>query len=92
MLVLPGRCQVIAGDALASVPDGADAYIISRVIHNWDDARSITILRNCNRAIVETGRLLLVEGVIRSGNEPDITKLIDLQHDGIERWARTHSG
>jgi hypothetical protein len=75
---LAGRCEVIAGDAFASVPDGGDAYILSRVIHDWDDARSIAILRNCNRAIVETGRLLLVEGVIRSGNEPDITKLIDL--------------
>jgi len=88
---LEGRCQVVAGDAFASVPDGADAYILSRVIHDWDDARSIAILRNCNRAIVETGRLLLVEGVVRSGNEPDISKFFDLNmmvlNGGRERTA-----
>lgn len=88
---LAGRCQVVAGDAFASVPDGADAYILSRVIHDWDDARSIAILRNCNRAIVETGRLLLVQGVVRSGNEPDISKFFDLNmmvmNGGRERTA-----
>jgi hypothetical protein len=75
---LAGRCQVVAGDAFASVPDGGDAYILSRLIMSWDDARSIAILKNCHRAIVASGRLLLIEGVIRSGNEPDINKFFDL--------------
>jgi len=75
---LAGRCQVVAGDAFSSVPDGGDAYILSRVIHDWDDARSIAILKSCHRAIAATGRLLLVEGVVRSGNEPDIIKFFDL--------------
>ncbi len=75
---LAGRCQVVAGDASSSVPDGGDAYILSRVIHDWDDARSIAILKNCHRAMAATGTLLLIEGVVRPGNESDFTKLFDL--------------
>jgi ubiquinone/menaquinone biosynthesis C-methylase UbiE len=75
---LAGRCQVVAGDVFSSVPAGGDAYLLSRVIHDWDDARSIAILENCHRAMAATGRLLLVEGVVRAGNEPDLSKLFDL--------------
>jgi ubiquinone/menaquinone biosynthesis C-methylase UbiE len=88
---LAERCQVVGGDVFSSVPDGGDAYILSRVIHDWDDAHSIAILKNCHRAMVSTGRLLLIEGVIRPGNEPDITKLFDLNmmmlSGGRERTA-----
>ncbi len=75
---LAGRCQVVAGDVFSSVPDGGDAYILSRVIHDWDDARSIAILKNCHRAMATTGTLLLVEGLVQPGNESDPTKLFDL--------------
>jgi len=75
---LAARCQAVGGDAFSSVPDGADAYILSRVIHDWDDARAIAILKNCHRAIVETGSLLLIEGVVSSPNESDVTKFFDL--------------
>jgi hypothetical protein len=75
---LAGRCHVVAGDAFAAVPDGGDAYLLSRVIHDWDDARAIAILKNCHRAMRVTGRLLLIEGVVRSGNAPDLSKLFDL--------------
>jgi hypothetical protein len=75
---LAGRCDVVAGDAFSSVPEGGDAYILSRVIHDWDDPRSIAILKNCHRAMAAAGRLLLVEGVVRPGNEPDFTKFFDL--------------
>ena len=37
---LAGRCEVVSGDFFTSVPPGADAYLLSRVIHDWDDARS----------------------------------------------------
>jgi O-methyltransferase/methyltransferase family protein len=75
---LAERCQVVAGDAFSSVPEGGDAYILSRVIHDWDDARSIAILGNCHRAMATRGTLLLVEGIVSPANESDITKLFDL--------------
>jgi len=60
------------------VPGGADAYILKFVIHDWDDDRAVTILKNCHRAMVEDGRLLVVEMVIPPGNEPFYGKLADL--------------
>ncbi len=60
---LADRCEFIGGDALAAVPAGGDAYLLSRVIHDWDDARSVDILRNCRRAMSRNGVLLLLERV-----------------------------
>jgi SAM-dependent methyltransferase len=58
---LTGRCEFVGGDFFVAVPAGADAYCIKSVIHDWDDERSVAILRNCRRAMTETSRLLLVE-------------------------------
>ncbi len=58
---LAGRCEVIPGDFFEAVPAGGDAYLLKHVIHDWDDPRAITILRNCGRAMALQGKLLLVE-------------------------------
>jgi hypothetical protein len=58
------RCQVIAGDFFQSVPSGADAYILKNIIHDWDDDRSVAILRNCRNAMAAAGKLLLVERIM----------------------------
>lgn len=58
------RCGIVTGDFFQSVPAGADAYILSHIIHNWDDARSDVILRNCRAAMAAAGRLLLLEQVM----------------------------
>ncbi len=58
---LADRCAVAAGDALDRVPEGGDCYLLARVIHDWDDARAQTILRNCRRAMPADSRLLLIE-------------------------------
>jgi hypothetical protein len=73
-----GRCQVIGGSFFESVPSGADAYLMRHIIHDWDDAKAVTILRNVQRAIGKEGRLLVVEGVIPPGNDPSFSKLLDL--------------
>ena len=75
---LAGRCRVAAGDFFQSVPDGGDAYLLSHIIHDWDEETCVKILANCRRAIPADGRLLIVESVLRPGDEPDFGKLIDL--------------
>ena len=72
------RCEVIGGDFFQSVPGGGDAYILKWIIHDWDDERSVTILKNCHRAMTENGKLLLVEAVVPGGSEPHFSKFIDL--------------
>jgi hypothetical protein len=73
-----GRCSLVAGDFFASVPAGADAYVMCGVIHDWDDEHSITILRNCQRAMPDSGKLLVVESVVPTGNEACFSKFLDL--------------
>jgi SAM-dependent methyltransferase len=65
------RCQVVGGDFFERVPEGADAHILKSVIHDWDDERSLAILRNCHRALRPQGRLLLVERIMPLRAEQD---------------------
>lgn len=67
---LSERCTVVASDALESVPEGGDCYLLARVVHDWEDARAVAILRNCNRAMPERGVLLLFERVFPARAEP----------------------
>ncbi len=86
---LAERCDVVAGDFFQSVPNGGDAYVLKWIIHDWDDEKSVTILRNCHRAMTENGRLLLVEAVVPRGSEAHFSKFIDLNMlvmtGGLER-------
>jgi hypothetical protein len=83
---LADRCQCVSIDMLESVPVGGDAYIVANVIHDWGDEPSISILRNCRRGMLEIGRVLVVEMVVPPGNEPHLSKFIDLEmlvaHEG----------
>ena len=73
-----GRCHVVGGDFLEAVPDGGDLYIVSHCIHNWSEEDCLKILASCRRAMTEDGRLLIVEAVVRPGDEPDPAKILDL--------------
>ncbi|MBO0758146.1 MAG: hypothetical protein J2P54_20045 [Bradyrhizobiaceae bacterium] len=64
------RCQVIEGDFFASVPAGSDAYILSHVLHDWNDVQCVSILRNCRRAVPPSGRLVIVEAAARRRYSP----------------------
>jgi hypothetical protein len=58
---LNARCQVVEGDFFEAVPEGADAYVLKAVIHDWPDDKSVAILKNCCAAIAARGKLLLIE-------------------------------
>jgi hypothetical protein len=72
------RCKVVSGDFLDSVPEGGDAYLLSNVIHNWDDDHAVQILGRCRAAMVNTGCVLLAELVLPEGAAPSMAKLADL--------------
>jgi len=72
------RCQLVSGSFFEAVPEGADAHLLKSVVHDWDDTATLKILRACRAAIADTGRLLVVEPIIRAGNEPDPAKFSDL--------------
>ncbi len=72
------RCRIEGGDFFDSVPSSGDAYLLRHVIHDWEDGEAIAILGNCRDAMQPGGRVLVVETVIPSGNEPCFGKWLDL--------------
>jgi hypothetical protein len=72
------RCHVVGGDFFASVPTGADGYIMKYIIHDWEDEKCLRILRHCRAAMSSDGRVLVVDHVIAPGNGPDWGKLLDI--------------
>ena len=72
------RCSYVIGDFFTSVPQGADAYLLCCVIHDWDDRRAIRILRNCRRAMAAKGRVLIVDMVVPDTDGMSFSKLLDL--------------
>ncbi|MGC2817736.1 MAG: methyltransferase [Candidatus Acidiferrum sp.] len=75
---LSSRCTTCGGDFFVSVP-AADAYIMKHIIHDWNDERAISILKNCHRAGKGKARVILVESVLAPGNEPHFAKWVDLE-------------
>ncbi len=69
-LGLASRCEIASGDFFKIVPP-ADNFVLKSIIHDWDDARATTILRNCAAAMRGTsGKVILLEFVIDPGNGP----------------------
>ena len=85
------RCEIVGGDFFESVPPDGDAYILSRVIHDWDDNAALKILGQCRRAIRSDGQLLLIEGVSKPPNEPDPNKFLDVWFIGGGGRERTEA-
>jgi O-methyltransferase domain/Dimerisation domain len=72
------RCSYVSGDFFATLPQGAGAYLLCGVIHDWDDDRAVTILRNCRKATTENGRLLLIDMIVPDAASTSFSKLLDL--------------
>lgn len=72
------RVSSVGGDFFQSVPAGGDAYTLKMILHDWDDQKSIDILKNVRKAIAADGRLLVIEAVIPAGNAPSPGKLLDV--------------
>jgi hypothetical protein len=72
------RCQLVAGNFFESVPEGGDAYLLSNIVHDWEDDRASRILRNCRRAMQPSARLLLLEMVMPPHGQPSRAALHDV--------------
>jgi hypothetical protein len=74
---LGDRIEFVAGSFFDRVPEG-DVYVLSTVLHNWDDEGATAILRTIRAAARDDSRLLVIETVLPSGNEPHGAKWLDL--------------
>jgi SAM-dependent methyltransferase len=53
------RARFLAGDFFKSVPTGYDCYLLKFILHDWDDAQAVAVLKSC-RAAAEPGSHLIV--------------------------------
>lgn len=76
------RIDVVAGSFFAEVP-AADVYLLSTILHDWDDASCAAVLERIARAAEPGARLVLVETIVPVGNEPHFSKQTDLTMLGM---------
>ncbi len=70
------RCEVIGGSFFETIPSGGDIYVVSRVLLNWDEDKSIEILNNIHRAMNGQGKLLVVDFLIPDPDHPSYQTLV----------------
>ncbi|MFT5303143.1 MAG: hypothetical protein ACI814_003962 [Mariniblastus sp.] len=75
---LSDRCELVSGNFFESIPSGADIYMMRHIIHDWHEDKALAILKNCHTAMSNESKLLVVESVIPTGNEPFGGKFLDL--------------
>ena len=82
------RIEFVAGNFFEGVPRG-DVYVLSTILHDWDDERAAAILRTIHASAPPDARLLVLDAVLAPGNEPQGAKWLDLlmlaQFNGRER-------
>jgi hypothetical protein len=84
------RIDLKGGNFFESVPEGADAYLLKHVLHDWSEENGVRILKNIFRAAKPGSKLLLVEFILNESDEPQFAKVCDLEMlvnspDGRER-------
>ena len=72
------RCQVISGNFFEEVPQGGDLYTLKLILHDWNDEKATKILKNVRQALPDSGKILVIEGIMLDGNQPDPHKQLDI--------------
>jgi len=93
------RCNFVAADFFQDdLPIGPDTYLLTAILHDWDDQHSLAVLRNCRRHMTPTDRLLVTDIVLSNEKNMHDTyrNCLDLavmtQVGGMERTEREFRG
>jgi hypothetical protein len=71
------RITFVSGSFFEQVPEG-DAYVLSKILHDWDDERAAAVLRRVRAAAPDEARLLVLDSVVPPGNDQAGVKWLDL--------------
>ena len=63
---LAQRCDVVSGSFFDPLPAGQDVYVLSAVLHDWDDEHAARILSRCADALGPSGRVLVIGEVVEN--------------------------
>ena len=60
---LGGRVGTRVGSFFDALPAGAGGYVLSGILHDWDDEDAVRILQRCADAAPDTGKVLVVDHI-----------------------------
>jgi SAM-dependent methyltransferase len=72
------RCRLVPGNFFETVPAGGDLYVLSNIIHDWDDERALRILANCRAAMTPAAAVLLLEAILPEHGSPSQAAMADV--------------
>lgn len=82
---LADRAGTVTGSFFDPVPRGADAYVLSDILHDWDEEQAGRILTECRRAAAPNGTVVVIEAVRDHGISSAINLFMLMCFRGEER-------
>lgn len=76
---LRGRVELVPGDIFAGLAARADVYLLKDVLHDWDDERSVAILRVVRATARDGARVVLLETPQERNRPHPFASIEDLQ-------------
>jgi hypothetical protein len=76
---LSDRCTFSPGSFFAPLPSDGDVYVLSRILHDWNDNDARAILRCCAEAAGSAGRVLVIEQLVAESETSSMTTTMDLR-------------
>jgi 2,7-dihydroxy-5-methyl-1-naphthoate 7-O-methyltransferase len=73
---LDDRAGAVSSSFFDPLPAGADAYLLSDILHNWDDDHARKILAGCRRAAAPDGAVMVIESAGAAGTAMDLFMLM----------------
>jgi SAM-dependent methyltransferase len=69
--------EFVEGSFFERVPEG-DVYVLGGILHDWPDDRAAAILGTIREYAPAGARVLILDGVVQPGNEPQGSKWLDV--------------
>jgi 2-polyprenyl-3-methyl-5-hydroxy-6-metoxy-1,4-benzoquinol methylase len=75
---LADRVTFTAGNFFDAVPAEGDVYVLSNVLHDWQDEEALAILRSCRAAMTRSARLLVLQDLAPPHGERSVVNVFDI--------------
>jgi hypothetical protein len=89
---LGDRAGAVSGSFFDPLPVGADAYLLSDILHDWDDEHARMILAGCRRAAAPNGAVVVIEPVWGQGADTAMDLFMLMCFGGRERTVDELAG
>jgi len=88
---LEDRLEFVGGSFFEPLPQG-DVIIVKHVLHNWNDEKSVEILKHCRKALEKSkGNLVLIDMFLADRGIQPLEGYMDLLMMALDGLERTRS-